>query len=155
MSCSSNNRRLGSSVTRRRCQADLAHDRAGVTSLEWALVAATFMLLIVSIFDLVRYVVVLQSVAGVMTEVGRACIISAADAVCGADNAASWPLASTVAPMLDPAQIAIAVQIGSSAGQPAAGTHIIHVTISYPYQAMVPWLSSLSATISESATYVN
>jgi hypothetical protein len=31
----------------------------------------------------------------------------------------------------------------------------IQVTVSYPYQSITPWLSSLDATVTKTATYFN
>ncbi|HET6607333.1 MAG TPA: TadE/TadG family type IV pilus assembly protein [Rhodopila sp.] len=133
-------------------------DSRGVTSLEWALVAAAFMMLIVSIFDLVRYVVVLQSVTSVMTEAGRTCLVNPQNGICYA-NSASWPVLSTVAPSLDPSKFNVAVLMGGAVSGAPSGSipavNAIQVTVSYPYQSITPWLSSLDATISETATYFN
>lgn len=132
-------------------------DRKGVTSLEWALISVTFFLLIISIFDLVRYVVTLQSVSAVMTEAGRACLVNRAADICYASDASSWATASVVAPTLDPSQLTIHVLmdnyvVGASS---VPGTHCIQVTVSYPYSATAPWMSSLGSTVSETATYIN
>lgn len=130
-----------------------------MTSLEWVMVSVAFFFMMISIFDLVRYVVVLQSVSAVMTEAGRACLVNPTSPICYND-VPSWSVASTVAPALDPSLFTITVNL-SPLSPPVAGvsltpgTNCIQVTVSYPYQATVPWMSSLNATISETATYFN
>ncbi len=138
----------------------LLSDRAGVTSLEWAMVAVAFMLLIISLFDMVRYVVTLQSVTSVMTEAGRACLVNPAAPICGGGSPSSWPAVSTVAPMLDSSQFKVYIFPGPYAsGNPfgiaSLGVNIIQVTVTYPFVATTPWMSSLDGTISETATYFN
>ncbi len=127
-----------------------------MTSLEWALVAGAFMLMLISIFDLVRYVVVLQSVTTVTTEAGRACVINFNNC-----PQTGWSQLSTIAPMLDPSQCVISTVAGQKAANLSGnanagwepGTNVAQVTVSYPFVAMTPWMSSLNATITETATY--
>jgi Flp pilus assembly protein TadG len=135
--------------------------RRGVTSLEWALVSVAFMLLFISIIDLARYMIVLQSVANVMAEQGRQCQVSPGNCASSGWNAAAWGPLSNIAPLLDTSQFVITAATGNNASTspypsayPAA-VNIVQVTVSYPYQAWSPWLSSLNATVTETATYFN
>ncbi len=139
----------------------ILRERSGVSSLEWALVAATFMLMIFSIFDLVRYVVVVQSVATVMMQAGRACLLGNCP-----ESGSTWPnLSMFVIPMLDPAQFNVTALADGNATtcpggtpQPSAasnGVNVIQVTVQYPYTAMTPWMSALNGTVCESAICFN
>jgi hypothetical protein len=154
----------------------ILHERSGVTSLEWALVAAAFMFMVISIFDLARYVVVTQSVATVMMEAGRACLVGN----CPPDGN-GWSQLPIIAPMVDSSQFNItAVANGSassyaqnsacpapsSVGQVPCGDQnasfsvkVIQITVTCQFQAWSPWLSMLNTTstdpIVESATYFN
>jgi Flp pilus assembly protein TadG len=150
------------SLNRRRLLAVL-RQRQGVSSLEWALVAAAFMLLIISIFDLVRYVVIMQSVATVMTEAGRACLVNSANCPSSGDGN-TWSQLSTLAPTLDPSQFTVTIVSGAQNAallptnpNPGAqpGVNVVQVTTSYPFTALAPWMSGLNATITETATYFN
>ena len=142
----------------------ILRERSGITSLEWALVAAAFFLTMLSIFDLARYVVVLQSVATVMSEAGRACAVNSGNCPASGGSNGTWPQLSTIAPMLDPTAFTVMISTDTS-GLPGnfpksnpnqsqkSRTNPMQVTVSYPFTAMTPWMSSLNGTITESATY--
>jgi Flp pilus assembly protein TadG len=146
---------------KRRCRSlrTILRERSGVSSLEWALVAAAFMLTIISLFDLVRYVVVVQSVATVMMQAGRACLLGDCP-----ESSSTWTnLPAFVIPMLDPSQFNVTALANGNAttcpgGSPQVssssnGVNVIQVTVQYPYTAMAPWMSALNGTVCENAIY--
>jgi hypothetical protein len=140
--------------------------RAGVTSVEWALVAATFVFMILSIIDMGWFMIVNQSLTTLMTEAGRQTLVTPNDYPnCGIGL---WPQGTQITPLLDPSQVYVCVNpyatsVGAN-GDPVAGTIVVTVSVSYPYTALMPWMAVLNGScympdgttsaICQSTTYV-
>ena len=122
---------------------------AGVTSLEVALVLGPFLFLLLGVCDFGRYFFTLQSMTTLMAEAARTAIIygpySEQAPGCGPN---SWPGISTVAPLLDPAQVYLCINPIS-----LYGVSQVQVTVQYPFDANTPGLSALSGLLQQTATY--
>jgi Flp pilus assembly pilin Flp len=140
-------------------------ERSGVTSLEWALVAGAFMLMIISIIDLVRYVAGVQSVASITAQAGRACLVNAGLCPFSGTGSEIWSNTPVIAPILDSGDFTVSI-INShsnsaypndpfSGSNASLGVNVIYVTVNYQFTAWAPWLSMLNGTVTESATYFN
>jgi hypothetical protein len=135
---------------------------AGVTSLELALVLAGFMFLMTAIFDLGRYFFAIQSMVTLMNDAARyemilanfastvqPEVISAWTGSTGSDRLRQVPMP----PLLDGGQGTISVNFLNQNNVPAPSMTQMTVTVTYPFTATSPWLSSLSGTLTETATY--
>jgi hypothetical protein len=142
--------------------------RAGVTTVEWALVMTTFLFMIFSITDMAWFMIVSQSLTTLMAEAGRQTLVAPNDFPPCTGAPGSWPTGAQITPLLDPNQVYVCVNPYPSSvgpnGDSVAGTIVVDVTVSYPYSATMPWMSVLNGSclmpdgvtpaICESATYV-
>jgi hypothetical protein len=74
-------------------------------------------------------------------------------------SSSTWPVLSTVAQSLDPSKFQVIVarrrKVTGAPSNAIPAINAIQVTVSYPYQSITPWLSSLDATVTKTATYFN
>jgi hypothetical protein len=120
---------------------------AGVTSLELALVLLPFLFLMTAVFDLGRYLFTVQSMVTLMTEAARySKVYPDQTPLCGVNT---WPNTATVAPLLDPTQVNLCI----TSLNPTYGVMQVQVTVTYPFTAATPGLSTLDGTLTETATY--
>jgi Flp pilus assembly protein TadG len=117
--------------------------RAGVTTLEFALVTTLFLLVLIGCMDLGRYYLIQHSLRTVAAEAARMTLAY--------DNNSTAALPTTadfvaIAPFINADSLTLTVQQPNS-----SGITIIMVTATYPFTAWSPlWSSSLDGTISES-----
>jgi Flp pilus assembly protein TadG len=119
--------------------------RAGVSTLEFALVGVAFLMFLLGGFDLARYIFTVQSMVAVMTQAGRYSLANPTWGPCGVD---SWTGIATVAPFLDSSQVNLCVLQTSGTGLSTST-----VTVTYPFTAVTPGLTALTGTITETTTY--
>jgi hypothetical protein len=135
--------------------------RAGITSLELALVSGLFFILVLSIVDLAWWMIISQSVTALVAEYGRACMLAQGfngATTCTDSQAGLAALAAVAAPLLDVRQVQWSgvVQWFAPNGATELRSSVI-VTVSYPYSAMTPWMQWLAGVnpyVTSSATYV-
>jgi hypothetical protein len=119
-----------------------------VTSLELALVLVAFLWMMMGIFDLARYLVIVQSLVTLMTDAERYAVIDPLDATNYCFGAATWPNTATSAPLLDPNQVNVSIcQVT------VAGVNQMQVTATYPFAAITPGLEALNGTVTETTIY--
>jgi Flp pilus assembly protein TadG len=128
---------------------------SGVSSLEFALIALPFMWLMFGIFDLARYLFIVQALVTLMTDVQRFVFVAGENV---AVQQYQGPIAYTnghasvvVPPPLDPTQGTLSVTYLNLAG--GFGVNQVQVTLNYPFTAMTPGFALLDGTIQEQATY--
>jgi hypothetical protein len=128
-------------------------DRAGVTSLELALVLVPFMFLVMAIFDIARYMFTVQSMVTLMMQAERTIMINpglGSQPLCPI-NIGNWTnmMGMTTPPMIDPTQGTICINTISP-----QGVYQIQVTLTYPFTTITPGLGGLApdGTLTRSAT---
>jgi Flp pilus assembly protein TadG len=116
---------------------------AGVTTLEFALVAVLFLLVLIGCMDLGRYYLIQHSLRTVAAEAARMTLAYDNNSTATQPTTASF---AAIAPFIDTSNLNVTVQ------QPNfSGVTIIMVTATYPFVAWSPlWSASLDGTISES-----
>jgi hypothetical protein len=128
--------------------------RSGVASLEFALVALPFLWLVFGIFDLARYLFIVQAPVTLMTDVQRFIYVAGENAAVQYQGPVAYTNGYTsvvVPPPLDPTQGHLSVTYLNLAG--GFGVNQVQVTLSYPFTAMTPGFSLLNGTIQEQTTY--
>lgn len=142
--------------------------RAGVTSLEFALVAVPFLWLILAVTDLGQYFFTVQAMTTMVADMQRFMML-APDGAVGCYPFNARPNTSTIiqppsAPplMLDPAQGTVCItNLAATGPANGGGVNWIQVTVQYPFVPITPGLGALSATndgvvdnrLSQQATY--
>jgi Flp pilus assembly protein TadG len=117
--------------------------RSGIASLEFALILMPFMVLLIAVFDIGRYLFTVQAMTTLMMNAERAIMISpglGSQPLCGV-TVASWTsmMGITPPPLLDPTQGTICINTISP-----QGVYQIQVTVTYPFAADLPGLSGLA-----------
>jgi hypothetical protein len=121
-----------------------AHRRSGATSLETALVLLAFLMLLLGVIDVARYLFALQSLDDLANRAVRAGIAS--DTLVLGHGGSACPLAATAGlpftlpPFLDPATTVCIVQGTIS------GSRVVTVTVTSPFSAVTPGLSALTSS---------
>jgi len=136
--------------------------RAGVSSLELALVLVAFLLLITGIFDVGRYLFTIQSMVTLMNDAARYEMVLAnfastvqpegISAWTGKTGSAILPPVA-VPPLIDGARGTISVRFLNQNNVPAPSMTQMTVTVAYPFLASSPLLRGLNGTLTETATY--
>jgi Flp pilus assembly protein TadG len=127
--------------------------RAGVTSLEFALVALVLLPLLISLFDLARYLFTIQSMQTLMTDVGRYAMVQPTNSErCSPFQ--DWISNTTVVipPLLPdvPNDQICSSFLNLYTG---LGVNQVQVTVTYPFSFISPWLTGLDSTLIQSTTY--
>ena len=123
---------------------------AGVTSLEFGIVAATFMVLVIGCMDLGRYYIIEHSLRAFTSEAARAALANASLSASGAamNTQASLSSLTSIVPFLDPSQLTLSITQNSySTTTPIT----ITVTATYQFTAFSPVWAALTGTITDSA----
>lgn len=126
---------------------------SGTASLEFALVAIPFVLLLIAGMDLGRYFITQHSLRTLTSEVTRSAVINCSGLdTCPYATAVPSPSAiwATV-PFLDSALPG--VSLSASQMLNADGTHTITVSVTYPFHFVLPtWTGLYSSGITESTS---
>ena len=124
---------------------------AGVTSLEFAIVALVFLSLIIGCMDLGRYYIIEHSLRSFASEAARAALANTTMSA-SSSNAMSyysgqaWSGSLTaIVPFLDPAILTLNV----SQNPNTTGVVSIDVTATYQFTAISPIWNSLNGTLTE------
>jgi hypothetical protein len=129
--------------------------RSGVTSLEFALIAVPFLWLMFGIFDLARYLFIVQGLVTLMTDVQRFVFVAGENVAVqqyqGPITYTNGYASVVVPPSLDPTLGNLSVTYLNLAG--GFGVNQVQVTLAYPFTAMTPGLGALDGMIQEQATY--
>ena len=115
--------------------------RAGATSLEFALVLLAFLVLLLGIVDVSRYLYTLQAMSDLASRAARAGVAGTLAAQ-SCQDVSSSPLPFTVPPLLDPAT-QLCVTIGNDT---ASGATTITATVTSPYTSTLIGNAGLSTT---------
>lgn len=131
--------------------------RRGTTTLEFALILIPFLWLIMSMFDLGRYLYTIQALVTQMADAHRFEIISHSinssngmPQGCSDFNDWSSLTAAAPPPMLDPSQGTVCVTLISS--QTQWGATQVQVTVQYPFIPITPGLAALTHVIESDGT---
>jgi hypothetical protein len=122
--------------------------RAGATSLELAIVFLIFIPMLMSVFDLARYLFTVQSMLTLMMDAGRYGLVRPGSAQLSG-TPATWASQTTVTvpPLLDPSQGCVSLTFNNFVT--GNGVNQVMVAVIYPFTASSPWLSGLSNTLPE------
>lgn len=117
-------------------------DQAGISSLEFAVAATGFLMLLLAGIDFGRYFFTVHSLHTLTEEAARAALIDSTQHNCA--NVCGSPVSSTelatlgaAAPFLNTSQLVLAVTQSSS-----SGVTTISVAASYPFSFITPVLAS-------------
>jgi Flp pilus assembly protein TadG len=119
--------------------------RAGVTSLEFALVALLFLMLLIGCMDLGRYYLIVQSLRTVTAEAARAAQVNRF--LIGPIDPTTAGI-TAITPFIDNADLTLTVAQTGSVGVP--GINQVTVTAAYAFTPWVPLWNGLEGTINES-----
>jgi hypothetical protein len=104
--------------------------------------------MLLSVFDLARYLFTVQSMLTLMMDAGRYGVVQPLTAQISG-TPATWASQTTVTvpPLLDPNQGCVSLAFNNFAT--GNGVNQVIVTVIYPFTATTPWLSELSNTLPE------
>lgn len=118
---------------------------AGTTSLEMAVILSAFLVLLLGITDVARYLMTLQSVDYLATTAARAGVASATFALGSTSGScptvASSTLPFTAPPFLDPATTLCVIQTTATGGT------VVTAQASAPFVSVTPVVSAFPSTI--------
>lgn len=122
--------------------------RSGVTSLEFAIVAATFMMLVIGCMDLGRYYILEHSLRTFTSEAARSALANSNLSATGGTMSTQTSLASMTAivPFLDPSLLTLTISQNSAS---ISSKTVVNVTASYQFTAISPIWSALNGTITD------
>jgi Flp pilus assembly protein TadG len=128
--------------------------KAGVTSLEFAIVAVIFFTVVISGIDLGRYFFVAESLRTFASEAARQGLIyktwQPQDETCPCANPSGGNDLNTIVPILDPALLTLKV---TQTSPTAATAYTVTVTATYQFTAIVPVWAALSGTMRDTAQF--
>lgn len=121
----------------------------GVTSLEFAVIAATFMALVIGCMDLGRYYIIEHSLRAFTSEAARAALANGALSADGTTMSAQTSIASltSIVPFLDPSLLKLTITQNSFT---TSSPITINVTATYEFTAFSPIWAALTGTITDS-----
>jgi Flp pilus assembly protein TadG len=136
-------------VKRRR----LLTGRAGTASLEFALVALPFILLMLAGMDLGRYFITKHSLHTLTSEAARSMLVNCFNQAAQCNlSATSKSTVATMVPFLDPNGVTW-VTANQSAPDPATGVRTVTVNVTYPFTFVLSaWSSLFSSGISDTTS---
>jgi Flp pilus assembly protein TadG len=136
-------------VERRR----LLAGRAGTASLEFALVALPFILLMLAGMDLGRYFITKHSLHTLTSEAVRSMLVNCFNQAAQCNlSATNKSTVATMVPFLDPNSVTW-VTANQSAPDPATGVRTVTVNVTYPFTfALSAWSSLFSSGISDTTS---
>jgi len=125
--------------------------QAGVATLEFALIATAFFILLFGAMDLARYFATEQAVRTVASEAARHAIVDSTWTYSGAPTSGAAAAIAATAPLLAPGTINLTVT------QSVVGSQTtVAVTVTYPFTFIMPILSPAnpsSGLLSDSVTF--
>ena len=127
--------------------------RAGTTTLEFALIFLVLITVVVSLFDLARYLFTIQSMLTLMTDVGRYAMLQPTNSQ-RCSSFLDWTTNTTIT--IPPLLADVPDQrICSSLRNlyTGLGVNQIQVTVTYPFTFISPWFTGLNTTLTQTATY--
>jgi len=116
--------------------------RAGVTSLEFALVAALFFTVLIGCMDLGRYFLIAQSLRTVTAEAARLALVNG---MWGQIDPTAYSFGA-MTPLVDNANLTLTISAG---GNP--GINTVTASATYVFTAISPLWSSLNGTMTETS----
>ncbi|MCX7384616.1 MAG: pilus assembly protein [Alphaproteobacteria bacterium] len=120
---------------------------SGVTSLEFAIIAVTFMTLVIGCMDLGRYYIIEHSLRAFTSEAARAALVdnslSANGIVSGQTGVASL---TNIVPFLDPSLLTLSITQNRF---PSSTPITITVTATYQFTAFSPIWAALTGTLTD------
>ena len=121
-------------------------DNAGITSMEVAITFGLFLVLMLGVIDLARFVITKHALSVVAATAARRGIVDPTFQPCGGPPPDTFVMPS---PLLDPQQLTLCVS------QPffALGVQEMTVTASYHFAPITPGLESLLGDLTENLTY--
>lgn len=122
---------------------------SGVTSLEFAIIAATFMALVIGCMDLGRYYIIEHSLRAFTSEAARAALADSSLSASGGTMSSQTSLSSLTAivPFLDPSLLTLSISQNSFT---TSSPITITVTATYQFTAFSPIWAALTGTITDS-----
>jgi Flp pilus assembly protein TadG len=124
-------------------------DRRGITSLEFALVAVVFFLLLFGAMDLSRYFLTWHGLNTLASEAARAWMVNNGSTYsCGHPTSGRAATVAGSAPFLDPSQLTLCVTVNQTTSSGVVTSTSVNVTASYPFSFMIPPLSAANGTLS-------
>jgi TadE-like protein len=120
--------------------------QAGSSSLEFALVAVPFLLLLIAGMDLGRYFITQHSLRTLTSEAARATLVACYGATgsCPLPKV-NWQTVEARVPFLNSALLNPLPTANQGAPDPSTGVRIISVTVSYPFTFTLPAWIGLNA----------
>jgi Flp pilus assembly protein TadG len=116
--------------------------RAGVTSLEFALVVVAFFLMLFGVVDVARYFLTWHGLNSVASEAARASQVNNWSFACGHPSSGTAATVAGAAPFLATSQLTLCVVKGTS-----TGLTTISVTASYPFSFMIALFAGANGTL--------
>lgn len=123
--------------------------RRGTTTLEFALTGGVFLVIVIAILDLGRYVAVAQSLNTVVALTARAAMIGSVNAggTCPGSGVTLPTSITASVPLLKATSLCVAVTSTTTSGQTRTS-----VRAQYTFGFVLPAWNSLSGTISDSTS---
>ena len=119
----------------------------GVTSLEFAIIAMTFMTLVIGCMDLGRYYIIEHSLRAFTSEAARAALVNPLLSASGLMNSQTGISSLTnIVPFLDPSLLTLSIAQNSFT---TSSPITITVTATYQFTAFSPIWAALTGTITD------
>lgn len=117
-------------------------DQRGLASLEFAVVASVFFMLMLGSVEVGRYLTTVQSLRNLTGEAARAALVAY-------NGGTPWSAATVkgLVPFLDSSKVSLTV----TPAPPACSSHLITATASYPFTSIVPYFSSVNGSLTTAA----
>jgi Flp pilus assembly protein TadG len=120
--------------------------RAGTSSLEFALIAIPFVLLMVAITDLGRYFATQQELRTMTSVIARSCLLLAMKAGGGGATCFKASPVGSVGPFIDTTKLTVNSAYATNS---TTGVVTVTVTTRYPFSFMLPLWTSYSGSMSD------